>query len=136
MAFSLPSVTRTSDARPAWSGMAVLVEAMLVLAFLIASLAVVTQLFAKAAMRASEGEQLAQAVALATTTAERFAADPTGAEGSFAEGDLLVTCDVEATPAAAGTLFDATISVFAADDATSGQPVYVLATSCYEGGGR
>ena len=31
MSFELPSATRTSDLRPAWSGMAVLVEAMVLL---------------------------------------------------------------------------------------------------------
>ena len=133
MAFTLPSASRTTEGRPAWSGMAVLVEAMVVLLFLIGSLAVVTQLFAAAAERAREGEQLARAVAYATDAAEAFAADPAGSDGSSTREGLELTCDVTSTPTAAGTLYDATITVFA-EDGSAEAPLYVLTTSCYENG--
>lgn len=133
MAFSLPTASRTTDARPAWSGMAVLVEAMVVLLFLIASLAIITQLFAKAAIRAQEGERLARAVAVATDAAERFAADPDEAAGTTVTDELEVVCEVVPTDTPAGTLYDATISVFVQGDTDSAQaPVYVLTTSRYE----
>ena len=56
MSFQLPSSTRTSRTRPAWSGMAVMVEAMVLLFFLVTSLAIITRLFAAASTYAREGE--------------------------------------------------------------------------------
>ena len=132
MAFTLPSATRTTDTRPAWSGMAVLMEAMILLLFLVGSLAVMTQLFAASALRAREGEQLAQAVALATDAAERFAADPATAPASSTEGDLVVACDVTSEPTDAGTLYHATITVTDAGAQNASEaPLYTLATTRY-----
>ena len=95
MSFQLPSSSRTSHTRPAWSGMALVVEAMVLLLVLVGSLAVITQLFATASARAQSGRKLAQAVALATTEAERFAADPANSEGTFTEDDLSAFSDVK-----------------------------------------
>ncbi len=117
--------------RLSWSGMAVVVEAMVLLTFLIASLAVIVQLFALATTRAQEGQRLAEAVAYATSTAERFASDPLAAEGTTTYDDLIVVCKVEDHATTHGTLYQATITVVAADTTES---VYELATSRYQEG--
>lgn len=114
---------------PAWSGLAIVVEAMVLMVFLVTSIAVLTQLFAASAVRAREGRELATAVSYATNTAERFAAEPASAAGSAQEGDLVVTCEVEEVPNGAGTLYEATITVTRKG---SDEPIYVLNTSRYE----
>ena len=129
MGYHLPSVSRTTESRPAWSGMAIVVEGMFLLLFLIGSLAIIMQVFAAATTRAQYGRHLAEAVAYATSTAERFAADPTSAEGTTNEGDLEVVCDVTSEQTAAGTLYHATITVF---EDSEEYPVYVLKTARYE----
>ena len=134
MSFQLPSSTRTSRTRPAWSGMAVMVEAMVLLFFLVTSLAIITRLFAAASTYAREGEQLAEAIAIATTQAERFAADPATAEGTHEDGELSVTCEVTSDPTAAGTLYHAHIAVFDTTDTAPQHPVYTIETARYEQG--
>ena len=104
MSFSLPAGTRATRTRPAWSGMAMLVEAMLLLVFLMTSLAIAMQL---------------------------FAADPSTAGGVTQADDLTVDCQVTDEDTARGTLYHATISVFADDAETA---VYVLTTARYEQG--
>lgn len=137
MSFQLPSSSRTSHTRPAWSGMALVVEAMVLLLFLVGSLAIITQLFATASTRAQSGRKLAQAVALATTEAERFAADPANAGGTFTEDDLSVLCTVTSETSETGTLYHATIDV---RDTTAGrsdaEPIYTLTTTRYQQGVR
>lgn len=141
MSFQLPyKRTAAEGERIRWSGAAVLVEAMLLLVFLIASLAVLVQMFATAVNCADESAQLTAAVAAASDMAEQFAADPTNiAEETNADG-LLVVCDVKAEPRKAGTLYHAEISVYAADadasagavTAPAGDPVYSVSTSRFE----
>lgn len=137
MSFQLPSSSRTSHDRPAWSGMALVIEAMVLLLFLAGSLAIITQLFAAASTRAQSGRKLAEAVALATTEAERFAADPANAEGTFTEGDLTILCNVTSETSETGTLYHATIDV---RDTASGhgdaEPIYTLTTTRYLQGVR
>ena len=135
MSYGRPAATRAAHSRPAWSGMALVVESMLLLVFLIGSLAVIMQLFAAATTRAQAGSQLAQAVALATDTAERFAASPTDVPQTQQQDSLRVQCQVEAQPTGAGTLYHATISVFDAQAAPADQPLYPLSTARYEGVG-
>ena len=129
MSFSLPAGTRATHTRPAWSGMAMLVEAMLLLVFLMASLAIAMQLFAASSARAQQGRDLARAVAEATNVAERFAADPATAGGVTQADNLTVDCQVTDEQTARGTLYHATITVYG-DDAQD--PVYVLTTARYE----
>lgn len=143
MSFQLPT-KRTSAAGEGirWSGAAMLVEAMLLLAFLIASLAVLTQVFATAVEKANQGTQLTAAVAAASETAERFAANPAAVSEEQIVGDLLVVCKVTDEPRKAGVLHHADISVYAAPpgvDANAGarpqgEPVYTVSTSHYESG--
>lgn len=129
--FQLPGGSRPASQRPAWSSLALVVEAMLLTLFLVASLSILTGLFSAAAGRATEGRELAQAVSLATSAAEQFAASPADVAGTTEEDGLTVTCEVEEEPTAAGTLYRATITVLTED---GDEPVYVLETSRYESG--
>ena len=143
MSFQLPT-GRTSSAGEGirWSGAAMLVEAMLLLAFLIASLAVLTQMFAAAVEKANEGVQLTTAVAAASETAERFAANPAGVPEEQVVDNMLIVCKVTDEPHTAGVLYHADISVYAAapgvdasaGTAPQGEPVYSISTSRYESG--
>lgn len=128
MSFRPSELKATHHERPSWAGMAMVVESMLLLIFLIGSLAIIIQLFAKATVRAKEGERLAEAVAYATSAAERFASDPLTAEGTTTYDDLLVVCEVGENPTRTGTLYQATITVMASD---ATEPVYELTTSRY-----
>lgn len=121
MSFQLPNkIHVTEDVGPRWSGAAVLVESMLLLVFLTASLAVFVQMFSAALERADESAQLTAAVAAASDTAEQFAAYPTQANGQHMVDDLLVTCNVKREPHESGTLYKAEISVYAMGDADAG----------------
>ena len=113
MSFELPTHRKVIGVRPRWSGAAFLVEAMLLLVFIMASLAVFTQLFAASAERANQSRDLTDAVAIASTTAERFAADPQGVAREFTQGRLRVVCDVRPEARQGGTMYYATISVYA-----------------------
>lgn len=118
-----------THSRPAWSGLAVVVEAITLLLFLVWSLSIVTQLFAAAAARGEQGSDLATAVSLATSTAERFAASPADAEGTTTQDGLTVACAVEPESMGSGTLYHATIEVFAPNQS---EPVYTLTTARYQ----
>lgn len=143
MSFQLPT-KRTSSAGEGirWSGAAMLVEAMLLLAFLIATLAVLTQMFAAAVEKANESAQLTAAVAVASDTAERFAANPAGVPDQQVVDNMLVVCKVTDEPHTAGVLYHADISVYAMTPGTGadagaelqGEPVYTVSTSRYESG--
>ena len=125
---SLSSRRHRTANRPAWSGLAVVVEALTLLLALVVSLTILTQLFASAALRARDGQRLAAAVACATNAAERFAADPAHAEGEAREGDLTVSCAVSTEPTDCGTLYRALIRVSPHD---SEDVVFELVTARY-----
>ena len=61
MSFQLPSQRTSVAPRKRWAGAAFLVEAMLLLLFLVASMAIFTQLFAATAERANESRNLTDA---------------------------------------------------------------------------
>ena len=142
MSFNLTS-RRHRFERPAWSGTAFLVEALVLLVFLAACVAVFVQLYTHAASQASESRELSHAVAAATDVAERFAADPTSvAETTQADG-LVVTCARTEDNAGSGTLYKATISVWdeealAADNPAGAElaqePIYSITTARFVGG--
>lgn len=137
MAFELTSHRKSNNARPAWSGAAFIVEAMLLLVFLIASIAVFTQAFALAAEKSAEADELSRAVAAASNVAERFAADPQSVTSSSTEGDLVVLCDVTSEGRDGGTLYEATIEVYEANSANEAsadgaEPLYSITTARYE----
>lgn len=114
MSFELPSSRKVRFSQPSWGGVAFLVEAMLLLVVLIASLAVFTQLFGAAVDRGERSEQLSQAVAAVSSATEEFIANPSQAGGVWRQGDLVVSCQVEGEERAGGTLWHATVSAYPA----------------------
>lgn len=145
---------RRDGGRASWHGTALLVEALVLLAFLVASLALFMQVFAQARGMGAEGSELAQAVAMASDLAEEFAADPAVEPDPLERDGLTASCavatvaaddaggadgqtDPEADDApsgissgAAGTLYRATILVTDGD----GDEVYRLVTERYASG--
>lgn len=149
-----PDAGRCDGGRASWHGTALLVEALVLLAFLVASLALFMQVFAQARGMGAEGSQLAQAVAMASNLAEEFAADPATEPEPLERDGLTASCEVatvaaggangtggqtgsgaDDTPSggssgAAGTLYRATILVTDGD----GDEVYRLVTERYASG--
>lgn len=141
MSFQLPTEHKAISVRPRWAGAAFLVEAMLLLLFLTASMAVFTQLFAEAAERSNQSLDLSAAVVAGSAAAERFAADPTSVPERAVEDNMLVVCDTQAEPREAGVLYHATISVYPAsgESTASGandpsNPLFVVETAHYDKG--
>lgn len=125
---------------------AFLIEALVLMAVLIASMAVFTQLFTHSAVAAHQAEELTRATLLAQNAAEEFSSDPAagrrrqdGRPGRRRRGrsavdgsdGLTVSCDVDSDAQGRGTLYTAHITV--SDD--SGE-VYALDASRYESGVR
>ena len=124
------------DRRP-WHGAAFIVEALVLLVFLIASLAVIMQVIAGAHERSIEADRLSNAIILASNDAEAFAADPTsgntGGEYVLVDGQLVqpegpidvldksvydLTRIVEDQSQPGGTLYTAHIYVSCGGEAT------------------
>lgn len=153
-------VGRVRADRAVWPGAAFVVEALLLLVFLTASLAVLMQLNADADLTRKESATLMDALVLASNSAEQFAGNPSIAtqvqDGQEADPnlvsseDLLLVREVEAEPSRDGTLYRAVITVWQKDqvakvDTVSGQlvayevvrindsvePVYRLETARY-----
>ena len=146
-----PDAGRRDGGRASWHGTALLVEALVLLAFLVASLALFMQAFAQARGMGADGSELAQAVAMASNLAEEFAADPAAEPEPLERDGLTASCavatvaaggadgqtdpDADDTPSgdssgAAGTLYRATILVTDGD----GDEVYRLVTERYARG--
>ena len=121
---------------------AFLIEALVLMAVLIASMAV----FTHSAVAAHQAEDLTRATLLAQNAAEEFSSDPAAvaagktvgqgvAAGNVSAVDgsdgLTVSCDVDSDAQGRGTLYTAHITV--SDD--SGE-VYALDASRYESGVR
>lgn len=105
-----------------------LLEAMIVLAFFIACMSIFVRLLSTSQLRARSASITSEAVMAATNRAEEFCANPKGAEGTVQEGDLIIECEVNATPHKAGTLYNATITV---RHKNQQQESYVLNTARY-----
>ncbi len=123
------------EKRSNWSGTAFMVEALVLLAVLVACMAVFTQLFTHALSTANNSERLSNAVTIAQSAAEEFSANPAAVyagqevgEGVAANGagGFDVTCDVSSAQQSAGTMYTAHISVADGD----GQ-IYELDTTRY-----
>ena len=138
MSIDLANHQRSRPGRPLWSGTAFLVEALLLLVFLAASLAVFAQLFAMAADKTAESDRLSRAVAAADNAAEQFAANPHAVSAVKEVDDLVVVCDVVDEPHDGGTLHKATITVYERNTADStgsvstGDSVFSVSTARYE----
>lgn len=125
------AAARKPNAKPPWKGAAFVVEAMLLLLFLVAALALFTRLFALSVAQSAESHELTMAVAAASDVAERFAADPGSVPESSVEGEVTVTCDVTDETRSQGVYHKAEIRVYG----KAGEVVYALTTGAYKGGG-
>lgn len=123
------SRTRT---RQSWSSVAFIVESILLLVFLVASLAVLTRVFTASLNRSIESRTLDAATIAATSIAEHFTADPTGVSESTTLGDLVIKCEVTEDPRENGTMYHAHIDVYDTAGKTGGTPVYSIETARYE----
>ena len=150
MSFSLPQGRSGRIQSSRWPGAAFLVEAMLMVVFVAASLVVFTSLFASSAQQGADSECLADAVALASDVAERFAADPASFakeqeqpdDRAFESADynLRSACKVDVESRPQGTWYRAEIQVFRQDGEVgtsilgksgSGELIYTLNTAAY-----
>ena len=122
--------------RSNWSNTAFLVESLVLLFFLIACLAVFTQMFAHSWRASSDARKLSAACVVAQNAAEEFEANPQAVRNdtidvSDASGTSFhVSRSVESEAAAAGTMYTAHIAV--SDD--TGE-VYSLEAQRYMEGG-
>ena len=138
MSFQLPTERTREDTAPSWSNASFLIESMLLLVFLIASLAVFTQMFSASMARAEDSRQLTAAVTAASDTAERFTANPSGVNAIEENNGMIVTCDVDSDERESGTLYHAKISVYKAesfdlyDMRAVADPVYSVSTARFE----
>ncbi len=128
----------------AFSGAAFVIEALILLVFLAACLALFMSMFGTANEIGVENTRQEQAITLAANEAELFAADPTGSFGahevSVATGlagrtatsaspeteIFTVRCDVTPEAMAAGTLYRALITI-----TFEGETLYSLQTAHY-----
>ena len=120
-----------TKARTSWSSIAFIVESILLLVFLAASLAVLTKVFFASLNASVESRTLDAATIAAGSLAEHFAADPTGVEERTELGDLVIECDVTGEPRNDGTLYHAIINVYDKSDTDTGTPVYTITTANY-----
>lgn len=107
--------------KTSWTGTAFMVEALVLLFFLVASLAVFTQLFAYSANGAKEAQRITQATELVQNAAEEFSANPQavaagqtvglGAAQSEGADSFTVSCDVSDEAQGHGTYYTAHITV-------------------------
>ena len=124
-----------------WVNAAFLVEALVLLAAIVAAMAVFSSLFANAAVTSKEAEQLTQAVQAASNAAEEFSHDPAAVaagqavglgdavDGAKADG-LSLQVSVESEPQGSGMLYSAHITV-SSDDAAKPGEIYALDASRY-----
>ena len=102
------------------------------------------QMFAAALERSADSGTTTQAVAVGSSVAEQFAADPTAVPEVSEFDDLVVTCEVTPVKRAAGTMYYAEIEVHEAGGADAGgdaaasastdasaNAVYEISTSVY-----
>lgn len=114
---------------------AYIIESLALLAVLVASMAVFTQLFASSTETAHESSRLCRAVSIAENAAEEFSADPAAVAGSEStglgiangtSGGFTIRTKVTQDKQGAGTLWHARITV--SDD---GGVAYKLDTQRY-----
>ena len=121
--------------KASWHGKAFLVEALVLLVFLVASLSILVALFVQARTEADEGERLSQAVQLAQNAAEELAADPVGSQGlAIEDGGLVAPVQVGEEAHESGSLLNATVTVVDEEGGGSieaGEEIYRLDTARY-----
>ncbi len=113
------------------TGKAFLAEALLILLFVVCSVAIISQMFAASSERARQSYNLSNAIELATSAAEEFSCSPESVNEEFSAKGLLVSRSVESVTLEAGVMYKAHISV---SDPNTGSQVYSLDTSRYVSG--
>lgn len=116
------------------SGIAFIVEMLILLVLVAGCLSVLVQAFAFAHQQGEENSVTVKAVHLASNTAERFNADPHSVPEIEIVNDLAVYTTVQSEQKAAGTLYTAAIEVYRSGDQNAGagsQPYYGLETARY-----
>lgn len=120
------------------SNRALIVEALVLLVFIAAAVALIIQVFAAAEVQGRDAHNLQQSTQYATAAAEAFAAAPANASGTVyyaSDGTVVdaqsaafsVITAVTADKQASGTLYHANITVYAAD----GSQTYAVQTERY-----
>ncbi len=105
--------------KTSWTGTAFMIEALVLLFVLVASLAVFTSLFAYSANSAQQAQRITDATAVAQSAAEEFSANPVAVEAGNSVGASAyqgaegfdVSCQVTKNPQAGGALYSAHITV-------------------------
>jgi hypothetical protein len=120
-----------------WVNAAFVVEALVLLAAIVACMAVFTSLFAKSAVAAKNSTVTTHAVQLAQCAAEEFSSDPEavangeevgeGVAAGSADDELSVSCDVDEQTTGTGALYTAHITV----SNESGETVYAVDATRY-----
>lgn len=116
------------------SGIAFIIEMLVLLALVAGCLSVLIEAFAYAHQQGEENNNTVKAVHLATNAAERFSADPNSVPEVEIVDDLAVYTTISSEPQVTGTLYKATIEVYGVDDrdARAGShPFYGLETARY-----
>lgn len=134
--------TAQRERRP-WHGAAFVVEALVLLAFLVTALAVVMQVMSASYERGAQADELSDAIVIASNDAEAFAADPTStsfdthfanidgalvptssaSESAGADADAGANADVSESAdagASAGAAASASANAGASEDANAG----------------
>lgn len=105
--------------KSSWTGTAFMIEVLVLLLFLVASLAVLTQAFAYSVNEAKQADRITQATTLAQNAAEEFSANPqavaagqpVGQNDAQGTDNFTVSCTVSNELQATGTFYTAHISV-------------------------
>lgn len=118
--------------RTPWASMAFIVESILLLLFLVASLAVLTRIFSASLNHSVESRTLDAATIAASSIAEHFAADPNSVEERTVLGDLVIMCTVNDEQRPGGVMRYADISVYDLSEQSKGAAIYTISTSHYE----
>lgn len=108
------------------SGRAFIIEALVMFVFLVATLAIVTQLFIASANKSVQGQDLERSSFLAANVAERFSANPLSTNLDISQDGLFVNCAVTPQTMSSGTLYKAVITVFDGYDV-----IYTIETARY-----
>jgi Tfp pilus assembly protein PilV len=123
----------TSQQKPhAQSGIAFVIE-MLIILFLVAScLAVLVNMFAYAHQKGVENSNTVTAIHLASNAAEEFAHNPAAVPSQQEVDGMYIYTTVTQDQQSTGVLYHATIEVYDAKGASQdGQPYYTIETARY-----
>ena len=122
--------------RSSWTSVAFIVEAILLLFFLAASLAVLVQVFFSSLNRSVESRTLDAATIAASSIAEHFAANPSDVRDETQLGELKVVCAKSEEQRKDGTMYYVHIDVYDTSEVGGDKPVYSLDSSSYQPGGE